>query len=124
MMQFVSFGTEGEAGAWEKLGGGLGLLGLAEGQRWESPAGFPRMSGVSMGQGMTSNTVLLALDAPAGAASGAPGTAYVGAFPCGGMTMVYLAVYLYGPGAAGVVEREQPIVQAWMDERFPMPRMG
>jgi hypothetical protein len=120
-MQFVSFSTDGEAKAWEKLGGELGLLKVAEGQRWSTPSplnGFPRMTGVSMGHGMTPSTVLLGLDTPV------PGTAYIGVFPCGGMAMVYVAIYLYGPNAKTAVERDEPILQKWMNERFPMPQMG
>lgn len=121
-MQFVSFAADGEAKAWEKLGGELGLLDLAEGRKWSaptSPNGFPRMTGVSMGHGMTANTALLALDTPH-----APGTAYIGVFPCGGMAMAYMAIFLYGPDAKGAVERDEPVWQKWFDERFPMPQMS
>ncbi len=120
-MQFVSFAKEGEAAAWERMGRELGLLKMAQGQKWSSPAAgnsIPRMSGAAMGQGMTASTVLLALESPA------PGTAYIGIFPCGGMAMAYVAIYLYGPGAKAAVERDQPVWQKWMDERFPMPQMG
>lgn len=117
-LQFVSFATDTAANAWEKLGGELGLLNVAEGQNWNAPAGIPRMSGASMGHGMTSSTVLLRLDAPV------PGTAYIGAFPCGGMVQVYLAIYLYGPSAKAAIERDQPTWQSWIDERFPMPQFG
>lgn len=120
-MQFVSFAPDGVAKGWEKLGGALGLLGLAERQKWSTPGGFPRMTGASMGNGMTASTVLLALDTPA---PSAPGTAYIGVFPCGGMAMVYMAIYLYGPNAKATVERDQPAWQKWIDERFPMPQMG
>jgi uncharacterized protein YndB with AHSA1/START domain len=120
-VQFVSFANDPAPKTWEKLGGELGLLNAAQGQKWSTPASansFPRMSGVSMGEGMTPSTVLLALDGPV------PGSAYIGAFPCGGMVMVYLAIYLYGPNAKAAVERDEPILQKWMDERFPMPSMG
>lgn len=120
-MQFVSFSGDPEAAAWEKLGGELGLLQVAEGRKWTAPDGLPRLSGVSMGHGMHSSTVLLALDSPP---PGSGGTAYIGIFPCGGMTMVYLAVYLYGPDAKATIARDQPAWQKWMDERFPMPQMG
>ncbi len=117
-MQCVSFSSDSEAKAWEKLGEGLGLLRVAEGQKWSAPDGFPRMAGVSLGQGMHSNTVLLGLDTPV------PGTAYIGAFPCGGMVQVYMAIYLYGADAKAAVERDEPAWQTWMSERFPMPQMG
>jgi uncharacterized protein YndB with AHSA1/START domain len=118
-MQFVNFSGDAASKAWEKLGGELGLLKLAEGQRWSTPNAFPRMTGVSMGQGMTATTVLLGLDTP-----NAPGSAYIGIFPCGGMAMAYMAIYLYGPNAKAAVQRDEPIWQKWMDERFQMPQTG
>jgi hypothetical protein len=117
-MQFVSIASDSETKTWEKLGGELALVNLVEGQKWTAPNGFPKMTGASLGQGMTSNTVLLRVDTPV------PGTAYVGAFPCGGMAQVYLAIYLYGDDAKAVVERDEPTWQKWIDERFPMPQMG
>lgn len=122
-MQFVGFATESEASAWEKLGGELGLLKVAEGQTWSMPAaakGLPRMSGVvdSLGRGMHANNVLLRIDSPA------PGTAYIGAFSCGGMVQVYVAVFFYGPSAKAAVAREQASWQNWMNDRFPMSQMG
>jgi hypothetical protein len=118
-MQFVSFATDPAPQAWENMGGKLGLLSIADGQRWMSPSGFPRMTGTSMGHGMTATTVLLGLDTP-----DAPGTAYIGIFPCGGMAMAYMAIYIYGPNAKTAVQRDEPIWQKWMDEQFPMPPMG
>ena len=91
-MHFVNFSTDSEAKAWEKAGGELGLLKVAEGQKWSAPGGLPQMTGVvdSLGKGMHKSTVLLRLDTPA------PGSAYIGAFSCGGMVMVRLSVYLDG----------------------------
>lgn len=119
-MQFVGFSTDPEATAWEKAGGALGLRSVAEGQKWRVPDGLPRMAGEvdALGKGVHSNTVLVRLDEPS------PGTAYAGAFSCGGMVMVCLSVYLYGADAKAAVERDQAAWQAWMDERFPMPEMG
>jgi uncharacterized protein YndB with AHSA1/START domain len=119
-MQFVSIASDSETKTWEKMGGELGLLNAAAGQKWSAPDGFPRMTGVvdSRGQGMHANTVLLRLDTPT------PGTAYIGAFPCGAMAQVYMGIYLYGPNAKAVVERDEPAWQEWIDDRFPMPQMG
>jgi uncharacterized protein YndB with AHSA1/START domain len=117
-MQLISFYSDSETKAWDKMGGELGLLKVAEGQKWSAPDGFPNMTGVSLGQGMTSSTVLLRLDTPV------PGTAYIGVFPCGGMVQVYMAIYLYGANAKAAVERDEPTWQKWMGERFPMPQMG
>jgi uncharacterized protein YndB with AHSA1/START domain len=119
-MHFVSFSSDAEAKAWEKMGGDLGLLKVAQGQPWSAPEGFPGMTGLvdTLGHGMHSNTLLLRLDTPA------PGSAYMGAFSCGGMVMVCLSVYFYGDKAKAAIERDQPAWQKWMGERFPMPQMG
>jgi uncharacterized protein YndB with AHSA1/START domain len=119
-MQFVGFSTDSETKAWEKAGGELGLLRVAQGQKWSAPDGCPRMTGVvdALGKGSHKSTVLLRLDTPA------PGSAYIGAFSCGGMVQVCMAVYLYGANAKAAVERDEPIWQTWMGERFPMPQMG
>jgi uncharacterized protein YndB with AHSA1/START domain len=118
-MHFVSFSSDSESMAWEKAGGELGLLKVAQGQTWSTPEGLPRMTGVLdyRGKGMHANTVLLRLDTPA------PGSAYIGAFTCGGMVMVCMSVYLYGDMAKAAVERDEPTWQTWMGERFPMPQM-
>jgi uncharacterized protein YndB with AHSA1/START domain len=119
-MQLVAFSTDPERTAWEKAGGELALLDVAEGQTWSAPGRFPRMSGVvdALGKGMHANNVLLRLEGPT------PGTAYIGAFSCGGATMVCMSVYLYGDGAKAAVERDEPTWQAWMAERFPAPQMS
>jgi len=119
-MHFVNISKDSEAAAWEKAGGELGLLKLAEGQKWTSPPGVPQMAGVvdSLGKDTHKNTVLLRLDTPA------PGSAYVGAFSCGGMVMVCMSVYLYGDKAKAAIDRDQPAWQKWMNDRFPMPQMG
>jgi hypothetical protein len=69
-----------------------------------------------LGRASHKNTVLLRLKTPA------PGAAYVGAFSCGGMVMVCMSIYLYGDKAKAVVQRDEPIWQKWMEERFPMPQ--
>ena len=119
-MQFVSLSNDSESQTWEKMGGELGLLKVSAGEKWSAPAGFPRMTGVvdSLGQGMHPSTVLLRVESPA------PGTAYIGAFRCGEMAQVYMAIYLYGENAKAVVERDEPAWQKWIDERFPMPQMA
>jgi uncharacterized protein YndB with AHSA1/START domain len=119
-MHFVGFSSEPESTAWEKAGGALRLLKIAEGQGWTVPDGFPRMAGVvdSVGKGRHSNTVLLRLESPA------PGAAYVGAFSCGGMVMLCMSIYLYGAKAKAAVDQDEPIWQQWIGEQFPMPQAG
>ncbi len=119
-MHFVAFSSEPEAKAWEKAGGELGLLKVAEGQKWSAPTGLPHMAGVvdHLGRASHKNTVLVRLDTPA------PGSAYMGAFSCGGMVMVCMSVYLYGDKAKAATERDEPAWQKWIGEQFPMPQMG
>ena len=119
-MHFVAFSKDATPQAWENAGGELRLLQVAEGQTWTAPDNFPRMTGVvdSLGQGMHATSLQLRVDSPA------PGSAYVGAFNCGGMAMVCLSVYLYGDNAKAAIDRDQPKWQTWFDERFPMPQMG
>ena len=119
-MHFVAFSKDSETKAWEKVGGALGVRGVAEGQKWSAPDIVPPMAGAvdALGKGSHANSILLRLDTPA------PGSAYCGAFSCGGMVMVCLSVYLYGEMAKAAVARYEPIWQAWIDELFPMPQMG
>lgn len=119
-MHFVAFSRDSESAAWQRAGGDLGLVSLAHGQHWNSPQGFPRLTGVveALGQGMHSNTILLRVEEPA------PGSAYFGAFSCGGMVMVCMSVYLYGDRAKPAIEKDEAAWQAWIDQRFPMPAMG
>jgi uncharacterized protein YndB with AHSA1/START domain len=119
-MQFVTFSSDSESKTWEKLGGELGLLKVAEGQKWSAPDGFPRMTGVVdlLGKGAHKSTVLLRLDTPAA------GSAWIGAISCGGMVQVYMAIYFYGANARATALRDEPIWQTWIGERFPMPQMG
>ncbi len=41
-MHFVAFSNDSETKAWENAGGALGLLKVAEGQKWSTPDGVPR----------------------------------------------------------------------------------
>ena len=115
IMQFVAPVAGTEAEAWETLTAALGLKGLSVEQRWTAPAGVPAFSGVAEYVSQSPYDVLLRLDKPG------PGVAALGAFNCGGQTMVGLNFYLYDDGAAGTVARETPLWQAWFKKRFPMP---
>jgi uncharacterized protein YndB with AHSA1/START domain len=108
-------GTEAEA--WEAVTSALGLKGVSVGQRWTSPggAGLPAFSGVVEYYTESPYDALLRLDKPG------PGIAALGAFNCGGPSMVALAFYLYGDRAAGTVAHETPLWEAWFQKRFPMP---
>jgi uncharacterized protein YndB with AHSA1/START domain len=115
IMQFVVPVPGTEAEAWETLTAAVGVKGVSVGQRWTAPAGVPAFSGVAEYVAESPYDALLRLDKPG------PGIAALGAFNCGGPSMVALNFYLYGDQAAGTVANETPLWQAWFQQRFPMP---
>jgi len=115
VMKWVTPAAGTEAEAWGALTAALGVKGVSVGQRWTAPAGVPAFSGVAEYIAESPYDALLRLDKPG------PGIAALGAFNCGGPSMVALSVYLYGDQAAGIVARETPLWDAWMQKRFPMP---
>jgi uncharacterized protein YndB with AHSA1/START domain len=107
-------GSESEA--WDALTGALGLAGAAKGQRWSPPAsGVPPLAGVleRIGEGNQVHEAIVRLDEPA------PGVAVIGAYTWGGQAHAAIGFYLYGDQAAAAVSRDEPLWQAWMNERFP-----
>ena len=114
-MQFVAPVAGAEAEAWEKLTTALGVKGLSAGEHWTTPAGVPARSGVMEYVAQNPYDALLRLDQPG------PGVAALGAFNCGGPSMVALNFYHYGDDAAETAARETPLWQAWIQEHFPTP---
>lgn len=107
-------GSESEA--WDTLTNALGLAGAAKGQRWSPPvSGVPSLAGVleGIGEGKQVHEAILRLDEPA------PGVAVVGAYTWGGKAHAAIGFYLYGDQAAAAAARDEPLWQAWMNERFP-----
>lgn len=115
IMQKMAPAAGTEAEAWDTLTSALGLKGLNVGQRWTAPAGVPAMSGVAEHVSQKPYDILLRLEKPG------PGVAALGAFTCGGPTMVALTFYLYGDQSAENVAREAPHWDAWLQKQFPMP---
>jgi len=115
IMQKMAPAAGTEAEAWDTLISALGLKGLNVGQRWTAPAGVPAMSGVAEHVSQKPYDILLRLDKPG------PGVAALGAFTCGGPTMVALTFYLYGDQSAENVAREAPLWEAWLQKQFPLP---
>ncbi len=113
LMQVMASSTSSEAQAWDTLTSAVGVKGLTVGQRWTAPAGAPAAGGVLEFVSQSPYDALLRLDTPG------PGVAALGAFDCGGSSMVGLNFYLYGDQAATTVAREKPLWQAWVQERFP-----
>ena len=122
MMQWMAPAAGTEAEAWETLTAALGLKGVSAGHRLNAsatapagaPANVPQLSGVVEHVSQSPYNALLRLDKPG------PGAAALGAVNFGG-PMVTLSFFLYGDQAAGIVARETPLWQAWIQERFPMP---
>ena len=114
MMQWMAPAAGTEAEAWETLTAALGK-GVSVGQRWNSSAGSPKLSGVVEHLTETPFNALLRLDSPG------PGTAALGTVNFGGQSMVTLNFYLYGDQVAATVARETPLWEAWVQQHFPAP---
>ena len=115
IMQFVAPVAAPEAEAWEMLTSALGVKGLSVGQRWATPEGAPALGGVVEHVARSPYDALVRLDEPG------LGVAALGAFNCGGPSMVALNFYQYGDQAAEIAARETPLWRAWFQERFPTP---
>jgi uncharacterized protein YndB with AHSA1/START domain len=115
LMQFMAPVAAPEEQAWEALIAAMGVKGLTVGQPWTTPAGVPAHGGVLEYLAQSPYDALLRLDKPG------PGVAALGAFACGGPSMVALNFYLYGDQAAETASRETPVWQAWIQEHFPAP---
>jgi uncharacterized protein YndB with AHSA1/START domain len=114
-MQLGAMTAEGAAKAWDALTLALGLSGSAAGQRRSTPAGAPVLAGlVEFASGDEHGSqLLLRLEEPA------PGTAHLFALPMGGQVYLSIRLYLYGERAQAAAAREQPLWQAWLNEKFP-----
>lgn len=106
--------SKSAADAWSALTEPLGLTGLVLGQRGQARPGAPAFGGlVERTGGEGHYGLLLLLDQPT------PGLASIFALPMGAIVMVVADFFYYGVNAAAIVAREQPLWQAWLDERFP-----
>jgi uncharacterized protein YndB with AHSA1/START domain len=115
IMQFVVPFAGSEAEAWKALTSAIGVHGASVGQQWLAPAGVPAFGGVAEYYTEQPYDALLRLDHPG------PGIAALGAFNCGGPSMVAMSFYLYGDEAAATAAREKPKWDAWFGEHFPTP---
>lgn len=114
-LQVMGFSSGSVAEAWDALVRPLGLAGVAEGQLVTTPAGAPRMAGIveRVGPPEYPTELLIRLNEPA------PGIAHMFAMSMGGPACMPVRLYLYGLSAPAAVAREEPVWQAWMNERFP-----
>ena len=97
--------------AWEELQAAVGLGELAEGARVTARAdGAPPLSGVI--EGMLDTMVTLRLDEPA------PGLAFVGVGgPDDETVFAILRAQYFGPEAAGIAERDEPVWRSVITKR-------
>ncbi len=116
-MKYVVPVEGSDAEAWAAATAALGLKGAKVGQRLSAPAGsgVPAFSGIVEFYTEVPYDALLRIDKPC------PGVAALGAFNCGGPSMVALSFYLYGDQATKTAARETPLWDAWFQKRFPAP---
>jgi uncharacterized protein YndB with AHSA1/START domain len=100
--------------AWAALMEALGLEDAAPGGRVAAGDGAPTLGGVVDREtgGERHRELMLRLDAPA------PGTAFVMVYASGEHVHANVHAYLYGDAAREIAERDAPLWQAWMAERF------
>ncbi|MEO8368493.1 MAG: SRPBCC domain-containing protein [Candidatus Solibacter sp.] len=101
-------------GAWEKLAGGLNLLGATPGDRRSAGAGLPPLGGiVETSVGGTHPHLLLRTETPG------PGAVLLNVCPAGDKEFVSVSFYLYGDTAPATVARDESAWQAFMSSLFP-----
>lgn len=117
ILQVMGMSAAPEDEVWNALTGALGLAGANVGERRSTSAGSPPLAGIVewTGEGTDHHVILIRTDEPG------PGTASLGAFFMGGQVCVVMNFYLYGDGAAAIMERDQPLWQTWLNERLPAP---
>jgi uncharacterized protein YndB with AHSA1/START domain len=102
--------------AWQTLLRELGLSDFAEGQEFRTADGSPVLAGRVEGTGTdTKLERLLLLSEPA------PGVAHLMSMDMGGQAYLAARVFFYGEGAQERVDRETPVWEAWLAERFSAP---
>ena len=111
--QLMGAAPEPTSEAWAALTSALGIPGATEGQRVRTAAGAPPLAGqVEHVAPSEYPGLLLRLDEPA------PGIAHLFALPMGGRVYLPMRLYLYGDRAPAAIARDEPLWQAWMNERF------
>jgi uncharacterized protein YndB with AHSA1/START domain len=120
LMRAVAMAGGEEPDAWRKISDGLGVKGLAAGERWAAGAGAPPLAGTVEGfsEAKEHHDFLVRLEQPA------PGMAWINSANCGGAVMVSMICYLYGDAAAEVAKRDEPLWRDWMSKQFPQTEAG
>ena len=115
--QLMATAPEPKAAAWDALLAPLGIVGPTVGGRIATVPGAPPLAGTvhSIGQ-LEWPELLVETDQPG------PGIAHFFPLPMGGQVFLTGRLYLFGPDAAAVAARAQPVWEKWIGERFA--RMG
>lgn len=115
LIQTMAVSQGGQAEAWATLLGSLGARGAKSGQKVQSTAGAPGLSGVVdyVNENEHHKNMIVIMDEPT------PGVAYLGAFSCGGPTQAMVSMYLYGDRAEAVAQRDRDAWQGWLQGQFP-----
>jgi uncharacterized protein YndB with AHSA1/START domain len=115
LMRAVGMAEGTEPEAWKKISDGLGVKGLAVGERWGGGVGVPPVAGAveRVSEAKDHHDLLVRLEQPA------PGVAWIGSFNCGGSVMASVTFYLYGDAAATVAQRDEPLWRGWISKQFP-----
>ena len=114
-VQIMAVAPGPEEKAWSEITRPLGLAGANAGQSATSSGDAPRLAAVVEHAGPKPHELMLRLEQPA------PGIAYLSTMPMGDHVGLWICLYLYGEGAAGVAAREEPVWQAWLARLFPAP---
>ena len=107
-IRITGAGTEAEA--WHVLTRALGLAGATAGQRPSAPtSGAPPFDGVVRRIGRNKHLEMLVVLEQA-----TSGAALFGVYTWNKQVIVAISLYLYGPHAAEIVTRDEPLWRAWM----------
>ena len=100
-LQVMAMAPEPVSAAWETLTGGLGLAGVAPGQRWSAPAGAPPLAGVVEGR-RRARTGTSRASASTSRRRDSPSSRCASA---GEQVYVVICLYLYGDRGADAAAR-------------------
>jgi hypothetical protein len=118
-IQLMGFSGESQEATWAKLAKALGFEGRVVGDRVDSPADAPRLSGDIKHVGREDHPENIML-----VSQPAPGIAHFFAMPMGGMVCLSVRVFFFGDRAAEVAAREEAVWSGWLAKNFPMPAQG
>jgi uncharacterized protein YndB with AHSA1/START domain len=112
--QVMAVAEEPANDCWDRLAGGLGLVGARSGERRRATAGAPQLGGIveRTGEPGHPHQTLIRLEEPTS------GIVHLFALAMGGQVYVSLRAYLYGECAAAAASAEEPRWRKWLQDRF------